>query len=46
MGHRFDLGRFHVAILEEGAVPLSTLEEMVKTFIEKGEEDAPDTAVQ
>lgn len=35
MGSRFDLRKFHVAILREGAVPLSTLEDMVSDYIQK-----------
>jgi uncharacterized protein (DUF885 family) len=37
MGDSFDLRKFHLAILREGAVPLSTLERMVDDFIQKGE---------
>ncbi len=35
LGERFDLRAFHDAVLENGAVPLSVLEEQVRAFIAK-----------
>ncbi len=35
LGSKFDLASFHDTILENGSVPLSTLTEIIKTYIQK-----------
>ncbi len=38
MGNRFDLGKFHNVILQNGALPLSLLEQQVKKYLARERE--------
>ncbi len=38
LGERFDLRRFHAAVLENGSVPLTVLEQLIERFIEAEKE--------
>jgi uncharacterized protein (DUF885 family) len=38
MGNRFDLGKFHNVILQNGALPLSLLEQQVKKYVARERE--------